>query len=209
MEDIFIIGAGGIGKEVVWIIEQINETSPTYNLLGFIDDSKEKLNTEVVGYKIRGSLDYLKKINYRGSIVIAIADYKIKKQIVENLKNIKISYPPITHPNLKLHQSVEIDEGSILYEGSIISPNVKIGKFVVISPKCGIGHDSVIKDYVTLLWNVNISGNDVIEEGVFFGSGSTIIQNKKVEKESIIGAGAIVVKDITEVGIYKGIPASK
>ena len=207
MRDIVIIGSGGVGKEVAWIIEQINEVEPTYKIVGFIDDDKTKLNTEIIGYKVIGDLNYLKEINYQGDIVIAIANYEVKKSIVEKLKELKAQFPIIIHPNLKIHKSVEIDEGSILYEGSIISPNVKMGKYVIVSPKCGIGHDSIIQDYVSLLWNVSISGNDFIEEGVLFGSGSTVIQGKRVKKGSIIGAGAVVVKDIDERGIYKGIPA--
>ena len=209
MKDIVIIGAGGVGKEVAWIIEQINEITPTYKILGFIDDDKTKFNTEIIGYKVMGDLNYLKEINYEEKIIVAIANYKVKKMIVESLNDLDISFPIIKHPSLKLHKSVDIGEGSILYEGSIISPNVKIGKHVIVSPKCGIGHDSIIEDYVSLLWNVNISGNDFIEEGILFGSGATLIQNKRVKKESIIGAGAVIVKDITKTGIYKGIPASK
>ena len=209
MKEIVIIGAGGVGKEVLWIIEQINNIKSTYRVLGFIDDDKLKKDKEFLGYKILGNLEYLKEIKYEGGVVVAIANYKVRKSIVEKLKGLKVNFPIIKHPNVKLHESVEIGEGTIIYEGVIISPNVKIGKQVIISPKCGIGHDSVIEDYVGLLWNVNISGNDFIEEGVLFGSGSTIIQGKKVKKESIIGAGAVVTKDINETGIYKGIPAKE
>lgn len=207
MNDLVIIGAGGIGKEAIGIIEQINEYNSTYRILGFIDDSKEKWNTKIMGYKVLGGIDYLKDIDYKGCAVIAIANYKHKKNIVNILSKQEIDFPIIKHPNLRLHRTIEIGEGSILYEGIVISPNVKLGKHIIVSPKCGIGHDSVIEDYVSLLWNVNISGNDYIEEGVLFGSGSTIIQGKKVKSGSIIGAGAVVVNDINHIGTFAGIPA--
>ena len=100
-----------------------------------------------------------------------------------------------------------IGEGTIIYEGAIITANIQVGNHVIISPKCGIGHDSIIKDYVSLLWNVNVSGNDVIEEGVMMGSGSTIIQGKKIGKGSIIGAGAVVIDDIDSFTTAVGVPA--
>ena len=78
---------------------------------------------------------------------------------------------------------------------------------MIISPKCGIGHNSVIKDYVSLLWNVNVSGYDYIEEGVLMGSGSTVIQNKNIGQGAIIGAGAVVVKDIEPWKTVIGAPA--
>ena len=98
-------------------------------------------------------------------------------------------------------------EGTIIYEGVILTANIEIGNHVIISPKCGIGHDSIIKDYVSLLWNVNVSGNDLIEEGVMMGSGSTVIQGKKIGKGSIIGAGAVVVNDIESFSTAVGVPA--
>ena len=78
---------------------------------------------------------------------------------------------------------------------------------MIISPKCGVGHDTIIENYVSLLWNVNISGNDRIGEGVMFGSGSTIIQGKNVGMAAIIGAGAVVTKDIPAGATVVGIPA--
>ena len=57
------------------------------------------------------------------------------------------------------------------------------------------------------MWNVNVSGNDLIEEGVMMGSGSTVIQGKKIGKGSIIGAGAVVVNDIESFSTAVGVPA--
>ncbi|MGL4992022.1 MAG: acetyltransferase [Sarcina sp.] len=208
MKDIVIIGAGGVGKEVSWIIDQINGVRKIYNILGFIDDNKDIWGKEILGYKVLGGLDFLEEINYKGCAVIAITNYIVKKNMVQRLSNLEIEFPIIKHPKVKIPESTIIGQGSIIYEGVIISPDVRIGSFVIVSPKCGIGHDSTIEDYVSLLWNVSISGNDYIEKGVLFGSASTIIQGKKVKKESIIGAGAVVVKDIEKSGIYIGIPAN-
>ena len=100
-----------------------------------------------------------------------------------------------------------IGEGTIIYEGAILTANIEIGNHVIISPKCGVGPDSIIKDYVSLLWNVNVSGNDIIEEGVMMGSGSTVIQGKKIGKGSNIGAGAVVIEDVDSFSTAIGVPA--
>ena len=39
MKNIVIVGAGGVGREVSLIIQQINMLEPTWNLLGYIDDN--------------------------------------------------------------------------------------------------------------------------------------------------------------------------
>lgn len=215
MKDIVIIGAGGVGREAAWIIEQINERKSTWNILGFIDDNKYIWDTTIDGYKILGGIDYLmsyveqlekNRIIEPLYVVIAIANYKVKKSIIEKLDN-KFKFATIIHPEVYIHNSNSIGEGNIIYPGVVMTTNITVGNQVIISPKCGIGHDTVIKDYVSLLWNVNVSGVDVIEEGVLMGSGATVIQSKTIGKGAVIGAGAVVIKDVEGERISVGVPA--
>ena len=210
MKDIIIIGAGGVGREVTFIIEEINKQTPTLNILGFIDDNKEIHGKVINGYSILGDLSYLdnyEKKEEKPKVIIAIANYNVKKNIVFKLNN-KFNFATIIHPEVSLHNTVTIGNGSIIYKGVIMTTNITIGNHVIVSPKCGIGHNSIIKDYVSLLWNVNISGNDVIEEGVLIGSAATVIQGKNVAQGAIIGAGAVVVKDILSNTTNVGVPSS-
>ena len=208
MKDIVIIGAGGVGRETAWIIEQINIRKPTWNIVGFVDDNEEIWNTEINGYKVIGNLSYLNDLENKPYVIIAIANYKVKKSIVNKLED-RFQFATIVYPDVYLNRTIEIGNGSIIYPGVIITTNIRIGNHVIVSPKCGIGHDSVIEDYVSLLWNVNVSGFDVIEEGVMIGSGATIIQGKNIGKEAIVGAGAVVIRDIEGESVNVGVPANK
>ena len=209
MKDIIIIGAGGVGKEVTFIIEQINEVKPSWNILGIIDDNKKLHGSIINGYVVLGDLKYLDKYSNeikKPELVVAMADYNTKKGIVNKLNN-KFKFATIIHPDVHVHNTTKIGEGSIIYNGVIMTTNITIGNHVLISPKCGIGHDSIIKDYAALLWNVNISGKDIIEEGAFIGSASTIIQGKRIGQGSIIGAGAVVINDVLNNTTNVGVPS--
>lgn len=206
MKNIVIIGAGGVGREVSLIIQQINELEPTWNLLGFIDDNTDNWGKVINGYSVIGGIDSLEFLSNDTYIVIAIGNYEVKKKIVNKVNN-KFKFATIVHPKVWIHDYMTVGQGTIIYEGAILTANIEIGNHVIISPKCGVGHDSIIKDYVSLLWNVNVSGNDLIEEGVMMGSGSTVIQGKKIGKGSIIGAGAVVVNDIESFSTAVGVPA--
>ena len=206
MKNIVIIGAGGVGREVSLIIQQINELEQTWNLLGFIDDNTDNWGKVINGYSVIGGIDSLEFLSNDTYIVIDIANYEVKKKIVNKVNN-KFKFATIVHPKVWIHDYMTVGQGTIIYEGAILTANIEIGNHVIISPKCGVGHDSIIKDYVSLLWNVNVSGNDLIEEGVMMGSGSTVIQGKKIGKGSIIGAGAVVVNDIESFSTAVGVPA--
>lgn len=206
MKKLVIIGAGGVGRETSLIIREINNYEPTWKVLGFIDDNHKKWGTVVDDLEILGGMEYLKTLDEDTYVVISIANYKVKKRIVEELKG-EFPFATIIHPRVLTHEFMTVGEGTIIYEGAILTSDIRIGSQVIISPKCGIGHDSIVKDYVTLLWNVNISGNDVIEEGVMMGTCSTIIQNLKVGREATVGAGAVVVSNIPPGATAVGVPA--
>ena len=80
---------------------------------------------------------------------------------------------------------------------------------MIINLDCTLGHDDVIGDFVTIYPSVNVSGNMVVGECCELGTGAQIIQGKKIESHTIIGAGAVVVKNIEERGTYAGCPVKK
>ena len=53
MKDIVIIGSGGLAKEVVFLIEEINKIENKWKILGFIDDNIEVNHYE---YSIIGEI---------------------------------------------------------------------------------------------------------------------------------------------------------
>ena len=207
MQDIVIIGAGGVGKEVALLIEQINNKKLTYNLIGFIDDNSSLHGTQINGYKVLGGIEHLKTMHSPIYAVCAIANYKVKKNIINSLTSSSVHFANIIHPDVYISNTNSVGEGVIIYSGVIMTTNIKIGDHVIISPKCGIGHEALIENYVSLLWNVNVSGNVTIREGSLIGSGVTIIQNKIIGKASILGAGAVVIKDIPDNCTAVGMPA--
>lgn len=206
MKNIVIVGAGGVGRETSLIIQQINELKSTWNLIGFIDDDVNSWGNVINGYPVIGGMDSLEKLSLDTYVVVAIANYEVKKRVVNKINN-RFKFATIVHPRVWLHDYMTLGEGTIIYEGAILTTNIKVGNHVIISPKCGIGHDSIIKDYVSLLWNVNVSGNDIIEEGVMMGSASTVIQGKRIGKGSTVGAGAVVIDNIDSYSTVVGVPA--
>ena len=206
MKDLVIVGTGGVGKETALIVEDINEISQEWNLLGFIDDNKELIGKEINGYKVLGDREFLNNFDKEVYVVIAIADHCIKEELVKYLTNKNIQYATLIHPSVKINRTIYIGKGCIIYQNVIMTVNINIGNHVIISPKCGIGHDSLIEDYVTVLWNVNISGSERIRQGVTLGSGCTIIQGLEIGRGSFVGAGAVVIRDIDESKTAVGVP---
>lgn len=205
MKDIIIIGAGGFGREVAWLIEDINKINPIWNVVGFVDDNKDIQGEEINGYKVVGDTEWLKEQEF--NVVNAIGNPIVKKKVMDRLLKSENVYPTIIHPSVICSNLVNIGEGAIICAGNILTVNINIGKHTIINLDCTIGHNVAIGDYSTILPSVNISGFVKIDECVSVGTGTAIIQGIKIGKNTIIGAGSVVVNDLPTNCTAIGAPA--
>ena len=65
----------------------------------------------------------------------------------------------------------------------------------------------IFGDFTHIAPGATLSGGVEIGNGVLIGAGANIIQYKRITDDTIIGAGAIVIRDINKPGIYMGNPA--
>ena len=132
-KDIIIVGAGGFGREVVWLLDTLNEQKKEWNILGFADDYKEK-DAEISRFKVLGDthslLDYDKDLY----VIIAIGNSEVRKDLYNKLSNnSNIKFPVLVAPTASIGNNVTIGEGTIICAGSIITSDVTIGKNVIIN----------------------------------------------------------------------------
>ena len=196
MKDLIIFGASGFGREVAWAVERLNKVTPTWNLLGFMDDADDIQGTEINGYS-------------DAYFVVAVGASRTREKIVSNMKTVNpsIKFGTVIDPSVEMSDLVTIGEGTIICAHTIITVNIEIGSHVIINLDCTVGHDAVLQDFVTLYPSVNVSGITNIGHAVELGIGMQIIQGKTVGDYSIVGAGAVVVKDILAKCTAVGSPA--
>lgn len=208
MKDLYIIGAGGFGREVAWVAERVNQVNPTWTIKGFIDDNESLWGTIQGAYPVLGGIDYLLTQD-NAYTICAIGSSKTRKKIISRVTNGKIKFATLIDPSVLIASRAKIGEGTVICANSIIAVDSTIGNHVIINLTCTIGHDDIIKDFVTINPGVNVSGFVTLEECVEMGTGSKVIQGLTISPNCIVGASAAVVKNIEETGTYVGIPAKK
>lgn len=205
MKDIVIIGAGGFGREVAMLIEDINKIEKTYNLIGFVDDREDLIGRQINGYAVLGNLEWL--LDKKLYIAIGIGEPNTKSIIVNKLKDSNNRYPNLIHPNAIVSEQVSLGKGCIITAGTIITVNIIIKDFVTVNLDTTIGHDVTLHDFVTVLPSVNISGNVEIKESTMIGTGSAIIQGLTIGSNTTVGAGSVVIRNIPDNCVSVGNPA--
>ena len=207
MKPIVIVGAGGLGREVHWLIKQINKQKEEWDFLGYIDDNLE-VGTEINGKKVLGGLNYLLKQKEHLSVAIAIGSAKVRRQIVEKLsKNPYLEYPNLIISDVYMDETIQLGKGNIILNGNILTVNIQMKDFNVLETGSTIGHDVSIGSYITIYLGVNVAGNVQIENECELGANSCIIQGIFIGKKTVIGAGAVVIRDIEGECTVVGNPA--
>lgn len=208
MKDIAIFGVGGFGREVLTLINDINKKENEWNIIGFFDDAYKK--GEIInGIPILGSTDDLNLWKKEIYIVIAIGDPKIKQKVINKINNSNVKFPTVIHPTVIIGDTdyVKIGKGCIICAGNIITTNVEIKDFVILNLACTVGHDTIIGNYASFMPTCNISGDVVINDSVYCGTGVKIINQIEIGENSIIGAGAVVTSSQPGNCTIVGVPA--
>jgi sugar O-acyltransferase (sialic acid O-acetyltransferase NeuD family) len=204
---LYIVGAGGLGKEVAAMLLSSNE----WEIAGFFDDTIP-LHAHINGIPNLGGIDNLINTQKIIQVVIAIGAPSVKHSIVTKLSaNQLIEFPTIIHPSAQRYSisSIQIGQGSIISAGSILTTNISIGNHVLLNLNVTVGHDTSIGDCSSLMPGVNIAGQVTVGSRVLVGSGANIINHLKVGDDVTVGAGAVVISNIERGKTVVGVPAKE
>lgn len=208
MQDVVIVGAGGLGREISEWIEDANEVRPTLRLLGFLDDDRARHGSICHGVPILGGVGWLAEHAGTVAPILGIGSPPAKRRVVARLRALGATvFPSIVHPNAVVGRYVQVGEGAVICPGAIVTTDVRLGSFVTLNFDLTVGHDAVVGDYVTLAPGVHLSGYVSLGEGCDLGAGATVIPSMKVGSWSIVGAGAVVTEELPADCTAVGVPA--
>lgn len=208
MKEIVIIGAGDFGKEVAWLIEEINAKEPVYTILGYLDDDEEKIGQDLNGYKVLGKIDILMDLNREHLVyaVIAMQDGDIRKKIVNRFPEYH-GWETLIHPSVHMSDRSTIGKGCIVCLNSSISVNTSVGNHCLLNVSTAIAHDCIVGDYTSMMSGACVCGHVQIEDGAYLSTNCTIVPGKKVGDHAKIGAGSVVICDVKSGVTVMGVPA--
>lgn len=207
---LFIIGAGGFGREVFSIIEALECSGSMPHPSGFIDDAPSAADldrVDALGSRVMGSVDDLTRRTEPFSAVLAIGSASARETIARLLSHSPVTFPVLVHPDATTGRDVRLAEGVVMAAGSRLSTNIRVGKHVHIDQNAVVGHDCSLGDYSRLNPQACVSGAVTIGRGALVGANATVLQGLNVGDDAIVGASSCVVRDVASDSVVKGVPA--
>lgn len=202
-----IIGAKGFAKEVLEIYHQNDDLT---NLV-FYDDVNENIgnllyNKFRILHDLKQAENYFKTVDNR--FTIGIGNPELRRKIAHKFSSIGGVLTSTISKNAVIGSfGVIIGQGCNIMTNNVITNDVILGRGVLVNQICSIGHDVKIGEFSEICPNVSISGYCNLGDNVFIGTGAIILPNIKIGNNVVIGAGAVVSKDLPDNCVAVGVPA--
>lgn len=210
MKNLFIIGARGWGREVYQAVKESDEVKKGKLFVkGFLDSKTDAFDGLRGSYPpiICAPEDYV--VQPDDLFFVAMGDPYWRKHFAELIEAKDGHFYTYISPDAYVLETAIIGEGSFIGRWSIVSDNVILGKHVVIHSFSAIGHDSVVKNYGTLLNAAFMGGYSEIGECTEMNPKSIIVPHKKVGDNVKIGAASVVIRNMGDNISVFGNPAVK
>lgn len=201
-----IIGAGKYGDVYSSYLQEDG-----VEIVGFLDDNPELQNQIIKGIPVLGPVSILPTLKEKygvEAIYCPIGNNKVRVKILSEARGLGYAIPNYIHPSVIISSNVTIGEGCYILLGTTIMPYTTIKDFVMISMSANVGHHIVLEEGVFLSTGCNFGASIIAHKYAYCGLGSTLMTGiHEIGEDCLIGAGAVVIKDVPPKAIMAGVPA--
>jgi sugar O-acyltransferase (sialic acid O-acetyltransferase NeuD family) len=207
-----IVGAGGFAQEVRWLVAAaLAAGTSSWEFGGYVVSDVSKLTEHDDRDGVVGSLTWLEdNIDRIDGLALGIGTPGPRVALSTELtaRHPTLEWPILIHPSVIMDwDSSVIAQGVILCANTVGTVNVRIGAFSMVNLACTLGHGATVGLGCVLNPTVNVSGGVELGNEVLVGTGAQILQYVTVGAKAVVGAGAVVTKDVAAGTTVAGVPA--
>ena len=202
-----IIGAGTYGEVYLSYLQEAG-----IEIVGFLDDNEELRGNTIRNIPVLGGiklLENLKQTTGVEAVYCPLGNNKLRVQFLEYAQSLGYDTPNYIHPSVTVSPNVQLGtRGVYLLPSTVVMPWCKIADFVMVSVNSVISHHTTIEKGVFLSFGVNLGASITVHQYAYIGIGATIMTGvHEIGEDGLIGAGAVIIKDVPAHAIMAGVPA--
>lgn len=115
----------------------------------------------------------------------------------------------IIHPQSTVSSTARVGAGSFVAARSVVGPNAQLGLGVIVNHGAVVDHDVTVGDFSHVAPQAALGGAARVGRRVLVGTGACVLPGVSVCDDVTIGAGAVVHANLTQPGVYVGVPARR
>lgn len=208
---IVIIGGRGNGSVLRSVILDCQSEVKGLEFLGFLSDTQ--LDGELEAERLGPiSIEAINSFNEEVKFLFALHTVKKSEQrvaLVQSLGMPTSRLATVLHPTAWVASTAHISPGCVVMPLASLGPDAFLGVNTQMYSQSFVGHDTFVGSHVFIANNASVGGRVQIHEGAHIGSNATIRERVNVGAHSVVGAGAVVLRDIPEREVWAGSPAKR
>ena len=206
LQKLYIVGAGGFGREVLCWLRDLDAAEHGWKIEGFLDDNPHALDGLDVDVRVVGAASDFEPSS-DDCFVCGIGAVAAKRQVCGALLARGARFLTVIHPTAVLGERVRLGDGVVLCPNVTLTCDIELGAMAMINCHSSAGHDVRVGAWSTVSAHCDLTGFTELGEAVFLGSGARVIPGKRVGASAVVGAGAVVIRDVEAGAKVFGNPA--
>ena len=189
-EKIYIYGASGHGLVCADIALAVG-----YKEVIFLDDDEKKAQ------KFTPNLP-------KHDIFIAVGDNCARERLAQRVQNAGFECVSLVHPSAVIAPSASVSGANVAVMASVvINARAKVLAGAILNTACVIEHECIVGEFAHISVGAKLAGNVSVGARCFLGANSCVLPNLRLCAGVVLGAGAVATKNITQSGVFVGVPA--
>lgn len=201
-----IIGAGTYGEVYLSYLMESG-----VDVVGFLDDNETLRGKEIRGIPIFGGvgmLETLKESHGIEAVYCPLGTNLLRVKFLKYANELGYQTPNYIHPSVVISSNVQIGNGVYILLGTNIMPHTVIKDYTMISMGANIAHHSVLEEGTFISTGVNFGASIKAHRYAYIGISATVMTGvHELGENCMIGAGAVVIKDVPDNAVVVGVPA--
>lgn len=193
-----MLGAGGHAKVVVSLAQALGRS-----IEGLYDDDPRTHGESVLGVPVVGPIRGL-SLSPDTEVAIGVGDNRSRELLATSMD---FSWVSMIHPTAFVHDSVQVDQGAVVFAGAVIQPGCRIGAHAIVNSGANVDHDCELGPYAQISPGCSLAGGVRVGEGAMLGTGCVCIPLVEIGEWAVVGAGAVCVGPVEPGTIVVGVPA--
>ncbi|WP_425457603.1 NeuD/PglB/VioB family sugar acetyltransferase [Devosia ginsengisoli] len=174
--------------------------------IAVVDQNAMRTGQQILGIEI-GMLEWPSLMGR--AVHVCIGDNAIRRRLWEDARKVGASLFTIVHPQASIGGEADLGGGVFVAAQAVIAPRARLGEGTIVNHGAVVDHDCRVGVFCHVAPQSSLAGGVILGDGVLVGAGANVLPRVIVNRNAVVGAGAVVVKDVLGGETVVGVPAGR